>query len=52
MFHGSNTCAFDYNIHGPIFENNDLEDEMFEEVYPPNPFLDVNRNRAFYRPNA
>lgn len=21
---------------------------MFEEVYPPNPFLDVNRNRAFY----
>ena len=52
MFHGSNTRAFDYNIHGPIIENDDPEDEMFEEIYPPNPFLDVNRNRAFYRPNA
>ena len=52
MFHGSNTYVFDYNIHGPIFQNDDLEDGMFEEVYPPNPSLDVNRNRAFYRRNA
>ena len=37
--------AFDQNTHGQIFKNDDPEDEMFQEVYPPNPLLDVNRNR-------
>ena len=27
-------------------------DKMFEEVYPPKPFLNVNRNHAFYRPKT